>query len=82
MNSRTAGEGSRTPATVDEIRREFKHADRNVDGRIDFNEFRELLRGLEAGMNDRELRQGFHELDANNDGLIDQQEFIDWWTAD
>jgi len=83
VNNALSGEkAARTPATVAEIRREFKHADRNVDGRIDFDEFCELLQGLDAGMNAPELRQGFHEVDANKDGLIDQQEFIDWWTTD
>lgn len=68
----SAKQAARRPVPVVEVRREFKHADRNVDGRIDFNEFRELLQGLYAGTNAHELRQGFHEVDANKDGLIDQ----------
>jgi Ca2+-binding EF-hand superfamily protein len=82
MNNLIGESVSRHPAAVVEVRREFKRADRNVDGRIDYNEFCELLQGLEAGMNAHELRQGFHEVDTNKDGLIDQQEFIDWWTTD
>ena len=57
-------------------------ADRDHDGRIDFEEFAQLMRGLEAGMSAAELRLGFKEIDTDGDGLIDLREFSDWWSSD
>lgn len=73
---------SRFGAGVAELRREFKLADHDHDGRVDFSDFRQLLMGLEAGMSEQEMRIGFHEVDTDRDGLIDQQEFTEWWNAD
>lgn len=73
---------SRFSASVVELRREFKRVDRDVDGKVSFAEFKELMDGLDAGMKEADLRIGFHEVDTDKDGLIDQQEFIDWWTSD
>lgn len=73
---------SRFSAGVAELRREFKLADQDHDGRVDFSDFRQLLIGLEADMSEQEMRIGFHEVDTDRDGLIDQQEFTEWWNAD
>ena len=73
---------NRHPAGQRELLEEFASADRDNDGRIDFQEFRQLLEGLEAGMSDAEMRIGFKEIDADHDGLIDRREFADWWGSD
>lgn len=73
---------SRFSATAAELRREFKRVDRNVDGKVSFDEFKELLLGLDAGMSEEEMRIGFREVDTDKDGLINQQEFADWWSSD
>ena len=65
-----------------ELKEEFVSADKDRDGRIDFEEFARLMQGLEAGMSSTDLRIGFHEIDTDADGLIDFQEFADWWSAD
>ncbi|PZN35346.1 MAG: histidine kinase [Proteobacteria bacterium] len=73
---------SRFSADVEELAEEFRLADRNGDGRINWPEFRALLDGLEAGMSERDMRIGFGEVDTDNDGLIDVEEFIAWWRGD
>ncbi|HEY8540713.1 MAG TPA: EF-hand domain-containing protein [Steroidobacteraceae bacterium] len=77
-----SGEGSRFSPDAAELRREFKRVDRNHDGKVNFEEFKEMLEGLEAGMSDLEMRIGFSEVDQDKDGLIDQQEFAEWWASD
>jgi calmodulin len=73
---------SRHPAGPRELKEEFVLADRDRDGRIDFDEFQQLLGGLEAGVSNTEAQIGFREIDADGDGLIDFDEFSDWWTSD
>lgn len=69
-------------ASCRELKEEFVQADKDRDGRIDFEEFAGLMQGLEAGMSATDLGIGFHEIDADADGLIDFREFSDWWSAD
>ena len=73
---------ARHPATQRELVQQFAVADRNDDGRIDFEEFRRLMQGLDEEMSVEELRIGFQEVDIDRDGLIDCREFIEWWTSD
>ena len=82
MNQPTNGPFSRFGASAAELRREFTLVDRDRDGRVDFNEFKELMLGLEAGMSEQEMRSGFYEVDTDHDGFIDQLEFLDWWNTD
>jgi Ca2+-binding EF-hand superfamily protein len=73
---------SRHPAGTRELRYDFASADRDHDGRIDFQEFVQMLTTLDAQMTEDELRIGFSEVDTNHDGLIDVHEFMEWWTSD
>jgi Ca2+-binding EF-hand superfamily protein len=82
MTQPSTGDTSRFATSRAELRREFKRVDRNVDGRIDFAEFQDLLEGLGADMSAQVMRIGFHEVDTDKDGLIDLREFCDWWLAD
>jgi Ca2+-binding EF-hand superfamily protein len=75
-------DSARHPATHRELVQQFAVADRNDDGRIDFEEFRRLMQGLDEAMSVEELRIGFQEVDVDRDGLIDCREFIEWWTSD
>ena len=80
MNDRS--HPNRHPAGQRELLEEFASADRDNDGRIGFQEFRQLLDGLDAGMSEAEMKIGFREIDSDRDGLIDRREFADWWASD
>lgn len=82
MNQSTNERSSRFGVGAVELRREFKRVDRDRDGRVDFEEFKQLMLGLEAGMSEHEMHSGFHEIDTDRDGFIDQREFMEWWTSD
>ena len=73
---------TRHPAAHRELVEEFAVADRDNDGRIDFEEFRLLLEGLDAQMSIEEMRIGFRDVDADRDGRIDCRELVDWWSSD
>jgi calmodulin len=73
---------TRHPAAHRELVEEFAAADRDKDGRIDFEEFKLLLEGLDAGMSIDEMQIGFRDVDADRDGWIDCREFVDWWSSD
>jgi len=64
---------------IDELREDFDYNDINGDGRLDRDEFRQLMRGLEAGASADQVNLGFDEIDTDNDGYIEFEEFVDWW---
>jgi calmodulin len=82
MMSDSTSSSPRHPAGNRELKEDFVLADRDRDGRIDFDEFARSMRGVEAGMSETDLRIGFHEIDTDADGLIDFREFVDWWSSD
>jgi Ca2+-binding EF-hand superfamily protein len=65
-----------------ELRETFEYNDRDSDGRIELDEFIEMLDELESDMSDGEAKIGFADIDTNDDGLIDFEEFVAWWTDD
>lgn len=73
---------TRHPAARRELIQQFAVADRDKDGRIDFEEFKLLLDGLDAAMSIDEMQIGFREVDTDLDGWIDCGEFVDWWGSD
>ena len=66
-------------ATQEELEDTFAYNDADGDGRLEFHEFVNMLRDLEARVSAQEARIGFSEIDTDNDGVIDLDEFIDWW---
>ncbi len=68
-----------TPEKMAELEESFRFNDPNGDGKIDFGEFRSMLRDLDAGVSDEEARIGFDEIDTDDDGAIDFDEFLSWW---
>ena len=67
---------------LDELREAFDYNDRDGDGRIQVDEFSDMLDELEAEMSEKEIEIGFKDIDTNDDGLIDFEEFVAWWTED
>lgn len=71
-----------TEQQLAELREDFAFNDADANGRIDLDEFLDLLDHLEAGMSGEEARIGFAEIDADGDGAIEFDEFVAWWTTD
>jgi calmodulin/calcium-binding protein CML/plastin-2 len=67
---------------LDELREAFDYNDRDGDGRIQLDEFSDMLDELEAGMSEKDIEIGFKDIDTNDDGRIDFQEFVAWWSED
>ena len=67
---------------LDELREAFDYNDRDSDGRIQLDEFSDMLDELEADMSGKEIEIGFKDIDTNDDGLIDFAEFVAWGTED
>jgi calmodulin/calcium-binding protein CML/plastin-2 len=67
---------------LEELRETFDYNDRDEDGRIELDEFIDMLDELEADMSDEEAKVGFQDIDTNDDGLIDFKEFVAWWAED
>lgn len=65
---------------TEEWREYFAKCDANDDGRIQFDEFSELLRNIGADTSVEEARIGFEALDTDKDGGISFDEFVTWWT--
>ena len=71
-----------TEEQLDELREAFDYNDRDGDGRMQLDEFLEMLDELESEIEEKEAKVGFADIDTNDDGLIDFTEFVDWWTED
>lgn len=65
----------------DELLASFDHFDTDENGRIEFDEFVQLLDALDADVPEDEARLGFDEVDTDDDGHIDFDEFCSWWDA-
>ena len=69
-----------TPEELSELEETFDYNDQDHDGKIELQEFINMLESLEAGMEPEEARMGFREIDTDRDGGIELDEFIRWWT--
>jgi Ca2+-binding EF-hand superfamily protein len=69
-----------TPEEFDELKESFEYNDSNDDGKIDFDEFLNMLSELEADVEEKEARVGFQVIDADQDGAIELDEFVEWWS--
>ncbi len=66
-------------AECKELREIFNHYDTDANGVIDRNEFRELMRALDAEFTEQDIETGLQALDNNVNGVIDWDEFVAWW---
>lgn len=62
-----------------ELKETFQQFDRDQNGRIDLQEFRELLTALDARVDDSASQIGFESIDSDGSGTIDFDEFAAWW---
>jgi calmodulin len=66
----------------EELLETFEYNDVDGDGKIQMDEFVQMLQELEWEISEREAHIGFQDIDTNDDGLIDFEEFVAWWTED
>merc|ERR1712157_175315 len=59
-----------------EIEQTFKVFDKNGDGKITFDELKEVLTQLGEEVTDKDVMDMIKEADLNGDGAIDFEEFI------
>lgn len=70
---------SLTQEQVDKIKEDFMFFDNDKNGRIDEEEFFELLKVLSPKVKEHQAAEGFKLIDENDDGVIDFNEFLTWW---
>lgn len=66
--------------SLEELKESFDYNDRNDDGKISLEEFKNMLDELEAYVGDAAARVGFASIDSDGDGAIDFDEFVAWWS--
>merc|ERR1711997_937580 len=64
-----------------EIEQTFKVFDKNGDGKITFDELKEVLTQLGENVTDKDVADMIKEADLNGDGAIDFDEFMIMMTA-
>merc|ERR1712157_706784 len=64
-----------------EIEQTFKVFDKNGDGKITFDELKEVLTQLGEEVTDKDVSDMIKEADTNGDGAIDFDEFMVMMTA-
>jgi len=68
------------PEELEELKESFDFNDDDKNGKIELDEFVQMLAGLEAQVSDEEARVGFEIIDTDGDGAIDFVEFLRWWS--
>ena len=63
-----------------DVRETFDKYDKDGNGKIDLQEFRELLAELGETAGPAEIESLFDEIDDDETGLIDYEEFEAWWS--
>ena len=65
----------------EELHEIFDHFDRNGDGKIDRDEFVELMKALDAFETDRDANLGFKAIDLDGSGVVEFDEFARWYSS-
>lgn len=61
------------------VQQAFDEVDGDNNGRIELDEFSELLDALSADMTPPDVEVAFDIIDVNNSGSISLAEFYRWW---
>lgn len=64
---------------VKEIKEHFSFFDRDGNGKIDLDEFSELLKTLSPDSGSKQAHLGFDLIDTDGNGYIEFDEFLTWW---
>lgn len=67
-------------AIMSDIRETFDKYDKDGNGKIDLQEFRELLAELGDTNEPAKVETLFDEIDEDETGIIDFEEFEAWWS--
>lgn len=62
-----------------DARKHFDFFDRDNNGSIDFEEFRDLLQVISTNVSTQQAAEGFSMVDVDSDGRVSFDEFIVWW---
>jgi len=62
---------------ISQLYKAFAQFDKNSDGNLDFDEFKDAWRYIGLASDDDEIKEVFDRFDADKDGLITDAEFID-----
>lgn len=65
--------------SLEEMRTHFSHIDTDANGKIDFDEFVDLLKTVGFSRQEDIIRLAFDAIDADSSGYIDFDEFAVWW---
>lgn len=64
---------------INEIKDHFQFFDKDGNGTIELDEFKQLLRILAPSSTNDNAERGFATIDTDKNDLIDFEEFLDWW---
>eukprot|EP00751_Fragilariopsis_kerguelensis_P048014 CAMPEP_0171045054 /NCGR_PEP_ID=MMETSP0736-20130129/48353_1 /TAXON_ID=186038 /ORGANISM="Fragilariopsis kerguelensis, Strain L26-C5" /LENGTH=210 /DNA_ID=CAMNT_0011495115 /DNA_START=153 /DNA_END=785 /DNA_ORIENTATION=+ len=64
---------------IKEIGKTFDKFDQDRSGRIDHQEFFDLMKNIDSSIEDERLRRMVASLDLDNDGSVDKEEFLQWY---
>jgi len=62
-----------------DVKQTFDLLDKNKDEKLDINELKDLLKGIDLPAKEEEVIKLMKELDKNNDGTVDFAEFASWY---
>ncbi|PLX55744.1 MAG: hypothetical protein C0629_11225 [Chromatiales bacterium] len=61
------------------LHREFSRFDSDNNGRIEYEEFIELLGSVGPRPTEEEAQLAFSVIDSDNTGYVEFEEFVHWW---
>jgi Ca2+-binding EF-hand superfamily protein len=67
------------PDDIDALKTEFARFDKDGNGRIDYDEFVELLAAVGPRPTEEEAQLAYSVIDTNETGDVSFEEFANWW---